>query len=43
MVGVKMFEEKNHQDCYLNNIVCSDECKINTEELNAKYSEMNRE
>ncbi len=36
---------KDHNECYQNNTRCEDEeeCEINAEELNAKYSEMNKE
>ncbi len=36
---------KDHNECYQNNTRCEEEeeCEINAEELNAKYSEMNKE
>ena len=36
---------KDHNECYENNTRCDDaeECEINSDELNAKYSDMNRE
>ena len=36
---------RNHMECYENNTRCEDEeeCEINAEELNAKYSDVNRE
>ena len=34
--------QKDHTECYGNNVVCSDDCDVIRTELNEKYIEMNR-